>query len=118
MAVTDLVAARKNVVLLRNTAGLPMNMRSWWRMYAGNVEENMSVLQMEGGQKGENVTREPWGKWGILPSLSTIQQQASCFIGWKMTCSSNKRHRAADLEASPMGRKAMVTLEYFLDASV
>lgn len=55
---------------------------------------------------------------GILPSVLTTQQQASCFIRWKMTCSSNKHHRAADVETSPMGKKDMATLEYFLDASV
>lgn len=117
-AVTDLVAARDGVALLRNTAGRSVSMGCWWQVYwqAGNLEENMSVPLTEAGQRGENVTREPWGKRGILPSLPIIQQQASYFAWWKMTYSSNKHHRAADVEASPMGRKAMVTLEYFLDA--
>lgn len=88
-------------------------MGSWRQMYAGNLEENVSVPLMEAGWREENVTRERWEKQGVLPSLLIIQQQALCFTRWKMTRSSNKRHRAADVEASPMGRKAMVTLEYF-----
>lgn len=37
------------------------------------------------------------------------------FLRWKMN--SSKHRRAADVEARPMGRKAMVTLEYLLGVS-
>lgn len=73
---------------------------------------------MEAGQGGENITRETWSKWKVLPSLPTVVQQTLCFIRWKIICSSSKHHRAADVEASPTGRKTVVTLEYILDASV
>lgn len=114
----NLVAARESIVLLRNTAGFSMAMESCWQMYAGNLEENISAPLMEAGQGGENVTRETWSKWKILPSLPTMVQQTLCFIRWKIICSSNKHHRAADVKASPTGRKTIVTLEYILDASV
>lgn len=117
-AVIDLVAARESIVLLRNTAGLSMSMESCWQMYSGNFKENMSAPLKEAGQRGENVTRETRSKWEILPSLPIVLQQTLCSVRWKIICSSNKHHRAADMGASPTGRKAVVTLEYILDASV
>lgn len=78
----------------------------------------MSAPLMEAGQRGENVTRETWSKWHILSSLPTMLEQTLCFVRWKIICCSNKHHRAADVEASPTGRKTIVTLEYILDASV
>lgn len=117
-AVIDLVAAGESIVLLRNTAGLSMSMESCWQMYTGDLEENMSAPLMEAGQREENITRETWSEWEILPSLPTMLQQTLCFIRWKIICRSNKHHRAADVETSPAGRKAIVTLEYILDASV
>lgn len=69
---TDSVAARDSVLLLRITAGLSISMGSWWQMYAGNWQENVPVPLMEAGQRGENVTEEPWGKRWIFPSLLTV----------------------------------------------
>lgn len=117
-AMIDLVAARESIVLLRNTAGLSMSMESCWQMYSGNFKENMSAPLKEAGQRGENVTRETRSKWEILPSLPIVLQQTLCSVRWKIICSSNKHHRAADMGASPTGRKAVVTLEYILDASI
>lgn len=52
--VIDLVAARESIVLLRNTAGLPMTMENCWQMY-GNLEENTSAPLMEAGQRGKTL---------------------------------------------------------------
>lgn len=55
-------------------------MGSWWQMYAANLEENTPVPLMEAGQRGENVTEEPWGKREIFP------QPIDCLAASFMLC--------------------------------